>query len=244
MQARQARQRLRRPGTAPPFARHTGKQSGAKAGKFNDVAGRNKHDEPARSVGRRERSGGERLVDRRSGVAAGAKASAMLYILILHGLIGGFDVVWNHELKEHLPRRPSAAAEEGLHSARELLFALLFISLAWWQWHGRWVWYIAALVAIETGVTARDAVVEVKTRVLSVTEQLSHVFLFINFGVFLTLLYGQLSAWHGLPAAAAAADYGWVSRVLTALGLTAAAWSVRDTLAAIALGQRARRPAA
>lgn len=168
----------------------------------------------------------------------------MLYILMLHGLIGGFDVLWNHELKEHLPRRPSAATEEGLHSARELLFALLFISLAWWQWHGRWVWFIAALVAIETGVTARDAVVEVKTRVLSVAEQLSHVALFINFGVFLTLLFGRLSAWSGLPDAVVAVDYGWVSRVLSALGLIAAGWCVRDALAAIALGQRARRLAA
>lgn len=168
----------------------------------------------------------------------------MLYILMLHGLIGGFDVIWNHELKEHLPRRPSAATEEGLHSAREMLFALLFISLAWWQWHGRWVWLIAALVAIETGVTARDAVVEVKTRVLSVAEQLSHVALFINFGVFLTLLFGRLSAWSGLPDGVVAVDYGWVSRVLTGLGLIAAAWCVRDALAAIALGRRARRLAA
>jgi len=168
----------------------------------------------------------------------------MLTFLILHGLIGGFDVLWNHELKEHLPRRPFAAAEEALHSARELLFALLFIGLAWWQWRGRWVWLVAALVATETGVTARDAVVELKTRVLSVAEQLSHVALFINFGVFLALLAGQLAAWSGWPAAVVAVDYGWASRALTALGLIAAAWCVRDALAAIALGRRARLPAA
>ncbi|MEC5159024.1 MULTISPECIES: hypothetical protein [unclassified Janthinobacterium] len=130
----------------------------------------------------------------------------MLYFLILHGLIGAFDVLWNHELKERLPSQAWAAREQGLHCARESLFAALFIGLAWWQWHGAPVWLVAALVAAELGVTTRDAVVELRTRVLSVSEQLSHVLLYINLGVFLSLLVGQLRRWRGLPAAIVAVD--------------------------------------
>jgi hypothetical protein len=167
----------------------------------------------------------------------------MLDFLILHGLIGAFDVIWNHELKERLPTRPWAALEQRLHSGRELLFALLFISLAWWQWHGRYAWFIAVIVGIELGVTTRDAIVEVKTRVLSVTEQTSHVFLFINFGIFLSLLFSELSLWQRLPGAIVAANYGWRSALLTALGASALLWCVRDALAAFALGKRQRQTA-
>ena len=159
----------------------------------------------------------------------------MLYFLILHGLIGAFDVLWNHELKERLPSQAWAAGEQRLHCARELLFATLFIGLAWWQWHGALAWLVAALVAAELGVTTRDAVVELRTRVLSVTEQLSHVFLYINLGVFSSLLAGELQRWRGWPAAIVAVDYGWRSWLLTALGLIALAWSVRDGMSAAAL---------
>lgn len=159
----------------------------------------------------------------------------MLYFLILHGLVGAFDVVWNHELKERLPARAWAATEQRLHSARELLFATLFIGLAWWQWHGALAWLVAALVAAESGVTVRDVVVEVRTRVLSLTEQLSHVFLFVNLGVFLSLLFGELQGWRALPDAVVGVDHGWRSWLLTALGLLALLWSVRDGVSARAL---------
>ena len=56
-----------------------------------------------------------------------------VYALIVHGVIGGIDVFLNHELLARLPSRPEAAGEERMHSARELLFALLFLSLAWWE---------------------------------------------------------------------------------------------------------------
>jgi len=57
-----------------------------------------------------------------------------VYALIVHGVIGFLDVVINHEF----------------------LFAALFASLAWCEWHGAFVWWIEALFAGELLVTARD----------------------------------------------------------------------------------------
>lgn len=123
-----------------------------------------------------------------------------------------------------------------MHAARELLFALLFVTLAWWQWQGRYAWLIAALAGTELCVTTRAAVVGRNTRVWSVSEQLSHVFLHINMGILLSLLYGELLRWGRLPDAVVGIDYGWRSCLLTALYTLAALWSVRGA------GDRPPRP--
>ncbi len=165
-----------------------------------------------------------------------------LNVLILHGLIGGFDVVWNHELKERLPAQRWAAREQRLHSMREVLFAALFIGLAWWEWRGAFAWCVALVLATEFAVTARDAVLEVRTRVLSVAEQLCHVLLYVNFGAIVTLLGAPLMRWYQLPTALVAVDYGWRSRLLLLLGVVGLLWSVRDAVSAVALGRAAAPP--
>lgn len=154
----------------------------------------------------------------------------VLSALIFHGLLGGIDVVLNHELSERLPQRLSAWQEQALHSAREALFALLFLGLAWFQWHGAWAWVIVALIAAELAVTLRDSVVEDRTRQLPVFERLLHAVLFINLGVYATLLAPHLWAWLHEPAALVSTNYGWPSYVLTLLGLLAVGWCLRDAV--------------
>lgn len=156
----------------------------------------------------------------------------LLIFLILHGVLGGFDVLYNHELVEHLPSRLSAFAEEWLHGARELLFAALFFSMAWWQWQGAWVWLIVAVMALEQIITLSDLMLENKTRHLKMTEHVMHIFLLINYGIFGTLLAITLLQWHDLPSAVLPVAYGWQSWALSLLALCALAWSVRDTLSA------------
>ena len=53
-----------------------------------------------------------------------------LWLLLVHGALGGFDTFYNHEWRERLPRRPEAATELALHSARSWAFALMFTGLA------------------------------------------------------------------------------------------------------------------
>jgi len=159
--------------------------------------------------------------------------------LIAHGVIGFLDVVINHEWLSKLPSRRECVAEERLHSAREFLFAALFASLAWAEWHGAFVWWIVALFAGELLVSARDVVLEGDVRQLPASERFLHLFLFMNLGIMYTLTGQALLVWHALPTGLAPVDHGWASWVLTAMALGALGWALRDGLAALRLGRKA-----
>lgn len=148
--------------------------------------------------------------------------------LVAHGLIGGLDVVINHELIAKVPAQPNTGPEQRLHSARELVFAAIFFSLAWFEWHGLAALAIAALLIAEMAISTIDTVLEFDTRLLPVSERVAHVLLFVNFGIVLALLGQTLLAWLKLPSAVVAADYGLWSWILSALALGSLVWSVRD----------------
>jgi hypothetical protein len=156
-----------------------------------------------------------------------------VYVLVLHGVLGGIDVILNHELLARLPGRADTGEEEGLHSAREFIFAAGFASLAWWEWHGALVWWIAALLLGEVLVSMRDVVVEGNIRILPVPERILHLFLFMNLGVLVALLGLALRDWWQLPTGAVRVDYGWASWALSALAVVALGWGVRDGLNAV-----------
>ncbi|MES2898348.1 MAG: hypothetical protein V4723_01405 [Pseudomonadota bacterium] len=157
---------------------------------------------------------------------------AFVYALLAHGLIGGLDVVVNHELIARLPAQPRAARELSLHSARELIFALLFAALAWFEWYGLGALAIAALLLGELLVSCVDTVLEPQVRLLPPTERVAHVLLFVNLGVIGALLGSVLLEWWKLPTGLAPTYHGWGSWVLSALALGALGWSVRDALSA------------
>jgi phosphatidylglycerophosphate synthase len=152
--------------------------------------------------------------------------------LIVHGALGGLDVFVNHEWLARLPARRDAVTEQPLHSARELLFCLAFVSLGWFEWHGAAAWWIVLLYAGEVGVSAVDVVVEGEIRVLPRSERVLHLFLFMNLGALVVLVGQALLAWRTLPTAVVAVDHGWASWVLTVMGIGALVWSVRDGLSA------------
>lgn len=155
-----------------------------------------------------------------------------VYALIVHGVIGFLDVVINHEWLSRLPKRPECVFEERLHSAREFLFAALFASLAWAEWHGAWVWWIVALFAGELLVSVRDVMEEGEVRALPASERVLHLFLFMNLGILYTLSGQALLGWHALPSGVVPVDHGWASSVLTAMALGALGWALRDGIAA------------
>ena len=158
-----------------------------------------------------------------------------VYALLLHGAIGGLDVFLNHELLARLPAQPRAAREEAVHSVREWIFFAVFLSLAWFEWHGAALWWITALFLAELLVSARDVVVEGDVRQLPASERFLHLFLFMNLGVMYTLTGQALVAWHALPTGLAPVYYGWASWLLTAMALGALGWALRDGLAALRL---------
>lgn len=164
----------------------------------------------------------------------------VLVLLIFHGVLGGADVLLNHELRERLPSRVAAKDEQALHSARELIFALIFGGLAWFRWEGGFAWFIAALLLLEFAVSFSDTLLEDRTRRLSLLERAMHVLLFVNFGAYSGLLIFTLIQWSAAPTDLVLANHGVSTWILSALALASLGWSIRDGVAFFALGKRAR----
>ena len=164
----------------------------------------------------------------------------VLVLLVFHGLLGGADVLINHELRERLPSQLSARAEQALHSAREFIFAALFGGLAWLEWHGLLIWAVVALVLLEFCISLADTLLEDRTRLLPALERSMHVVLFVNFGAYNALLAPVLLEWHALPTGFRFVHHGILSWLLSALSLAALAWCIRDWLSYKALGKRVR----
>jgi hypothetical protein len=153
------------------------------------------------------------------------------WLLALQGVLAGLDTVLNHEIIARLPHKPSARAELGTHVFRELIWTVLLFGLAWFMWHGAAAWVIAALLACELLVTCWDELVENRSRVLPHNERILHVFLTLNLGAIITVLYPLLREWGARPTGFVARDFGVLSWIISLFALSALAWAVRDTLA-------------
>ncbi|MGE3713279.1 MAG: TIGR01777 family protein, partial [Alphaproteobacteria bacterium] len=68
-------------------------------------------------------------------------------------ILGALDNFWHHEFTEKLPSKPSARHELAFHSIRELIYAVIFIGLAWYEWHGVWAIVLIGLILTEMVVT-------------------------------------------------------------------------------------------
>lgn len=157
-------------------------------------------------------------------------------MLVAQGVMGGIDTLLNHEIIERLPYRPKARREIGLHSVREATYATLFAGLAWFEWHGMAAIAIAGLLMTEVLVTAADAFVENRTRVLPQNERVLHVLLTLNLGLIIAVMVPILSDWAARSSGLARTDNGITLWGLTAFAVVSAGWSLRDLLAWRRLG--------
>ena len=153
------------------------------------------------------------------------------WLLILQGVLAGFDTLLNHEIIAGLPRKADARREVGIHVYREVIWAILLLGLPWFAWHGAAAGFIAALLATEVCITAWDEYVENRSRVLPQNERVLHLFLAVNLGVIIAVLYPLLREWGSHPTGLVARNFGLLSWIISLFGLCAAAWAVRDTLA-------------
>ena len=152
-------------------------------------------------------------------------------LLVLQGVLGAIDTLYNHELVAKLAQRPQARRELALHAAREAVYAALFLGFAWFAWQGALAALIGVLLACEVAVTVTDELEENRTRVLPQNERALHVFLTLNYGAILALLVPLLVDWGANPTELAPAHHGWMSWALTLFGISSAAWSLRDLIA-------------
>lgn len=161
--------------------------------------------------------------------------NTIFLLLSIQAALGAFDNLWHHELEARLPQRTSARYELSLHAAREAIYGVVFLGLAWFEWRGAFAAVLAALLLIELGITLADFLEEDRTRRLPPFERVLHTVLTISYGLFLGLIAPVLWAWAQQPTAMVLAPHGWVSWLFTAYAFGVWAWSVRNTLAAIKL---------
>ncbi len=165
--------------------------------------------------------------------------SNLLWSLIaLQTAMGAFDTLYHHELTERLAWRPSQRHELVLHGVRNLIYAVLFLTLGLLEVHGIWAVLLIAALTIEIAITLADFVEEDRTRKLPGTERVTHTLLALNYGAILTLALPVLLGWATASAGVALAGHGlWsVFAGLAAAGV--AVFGVRDLAASVQLGNR------
>ena len=157
--------------------------------------------------------------------------TVVLIILLILCFLGAADNLIHHELQAKLPTRLSARREIALHAAREAIYGLVFITLAWFEPTGAWAWVLACLLLGEIGITAADFLEEDRTRTLPPAERVLHLALAVGYGVFLAAFGPILIDWMARPTGLALTGYGWLSVLMTMASAGVLAWSVRNWIA-------------
>ena len=102
-------------------------------------------------------------------------------------MLGALDNVLHHEITERLPSKPSARRELQLHSAREAIYAVLFLIFAWIEPGGIFAAAVLALLLSKWPITIADFLEEDRTRHLPPFERVLHTVLAVLYGTFLGL---------------------------------------------------------
>src|ERR1700732_3345795 len=152
-----------------------------------------------------------------------AMTSSFLWTLItIQIAMGACDTFYHHEMTERLAGRASQRHELKLHGVRNLLYALLFLTLGWLEVHGFWAMIVIAVLVAELVITLMDFVEEDMSRKLPASERINHTLLALNYGAILVLLMPMLIEWAIRHRAFQSADHG--------------PWSILATISAIGVG--------
>lgn len=163
-----------------------------------------------------------------------------LSFLTAQALIGALDNLVHHEITEKLPSHTSARLELALHAARELIYAGIFLVVAWIAPLGLWAWALLGVLLVEIGITIADFIEEDRTRTLPPFERALHTFLAVNFGIVLALAAPLWSQWAAQPTSLVIEPRGLFSHFFTLCAVGVGAWGVRNVIASAALFAKAR----
>ena len=168
--------------------------------------------------------------------------SVVLWLMLCQGIFGAFDTLYYHEYLARLPAGGAKTRPElWLHAARDVVYAVLFASLPFFEWRGLLAGVLAAMLAIEIVITMADFVVEVRVRepvgVLP-GERVTHGCMAIIYGAILAHLIPQIADWWTAETAWASVRYEVpraleIGFVLMSCGLIAS--GIRDAYAALGL---------
>src|SRR3984957_5637821 len=159
--------------------------------------------------------------------------SLLLWILIgIQIAMGAFDTFYHHEMTERLAWRPSQRHELQLHGVRNILYALLFLTLGWLEVHGIWAIVVIVVLIAEVVITLMDFVEEDLSRKLPASERINHTLLALNYGAILVLLVPILIEWAGRSSEVQWASYGYWSILAAVSAAGVALFGLRDLAAA------------
>ena len=107
--------------------------------------------------------------------------SLTLWILIsIQIAMGAFDTMYHHEITERLAWRPSQRKELQLHAVRNFFYALIFLTLGWFEVHGALAVVIMVILLAEVLITLMDFVEEDMSRKLPASERINHTLLALS----------------------------------------------------------------
>src|SRR6201997_508456 len=159
--------------------------------------------------------------------------STLLWILIsIQIAMGAFDTFYHHEMTERLAWRLSQRRELRLHGVRNILYALLFLTLGWLEVHGLWAVLIIVILVAEVVITLMDFVEEDLSRKLPASERINHTLLALNYGAILVLLMPVLIEWAGQATDVKLVSYGYWSFLAAASAFGVVLFGIRDLAAA------------
>jgi hypothetical protein len=116
-----------------------------------------------------------------------------LWLLVLQGVLGAFDTLYYHEYRARLPSGGAQSRPELLlHALRDVIYAVLFGTLALWQWGGALAALLLVLIAAEIVITLVDFAIEDEVRVplggVFKGERATHTLMAIVYGAALAHL--------------------------------------------------------
>jgi uncharacterized protein len=170
--------------------------------------------------------------------------SPFLWTLIaIQIAMGAFDTFYHHEMTERLAWRPSQRHELQLHGVRNLLYAMLFLTLGWLEVLGYLAIIVITVLAVEVVITLMDFVEEDLSRKLPASERINHTLLALNYGAILVLLLPVLLDWAGRPTEIRSAFYGLWSVLAAVSALGVGLFGLRDIAASKRLARLNGAPA-
>ncbi len=163
-----------------------------------------------------------------------------LKLLVVLGFLGAFDTLYYHEWCARLPALgPAARSELQLHALRDFVYALLFGTLPWLAWQGRYLVVLVALLITEIVLTLWDFVVEDWVRKplggVYPGERVMHGIMGIVYGAMLAYLVPTLRTWWSRPTELTISSPSAslvVSRILAVMAVGVLLSGVRDLCAA------------
>ena len=134
-----------------------------------------------------------------------------LTIMFVQALLGLFDTLYFHECKYRLPTHGlKVRGELRLHSVRDFVYGILFLTLPFVKWQGYLAYVLCLLIALEVCITIWDFNIEVVERAdiggVANEERGLHLVMAVVYGFFLAHLLPHIISWSSLATTFGAQD--------------------------------------